>query len=208
MAELGLAATMPGPDEVWRSTDLAAGDAPARTLVSSGRSLGGYTIDVDEDTARLTVVAPAAGRDGLTGAPLAPDGRLLTGDTGFVTPDGWVYVTGRLDDIIVVNGRNISALDIEAAVSAVPSVRAGRVAAVNLESGEWVIAAELQAVGSDGGAQGIQRDVRGAAVGAVNAAPDDIALLPPGSLPMTSSGKLQRTEVRRRWQAGSLGRAT
>jgi fatty-acyl-CoA synthase len=208
MAELGLAATMTGPDEVWRSTDLAAGDAPARTLVSSGRPLGGYTIDVDEDTARLTVVAPAAGRDGLTGAPLAPDGRLLTGDTGFVTPDGWVYVTGRLDDIIVVNGRNISALDIEAAVSAVPSVRAGRVAAVNLESGEWVIAAELQAVGSDGGAQGIQRDVRGAAVGAVNAAPDDIALLPPGSLPMTSSGKLQRTEVRRRWQAGSLGRAT
>jgi acyl-CoA synthetase (AMP-forming)/AMP-acid ligase II len=208
MAELGLAATMTGPDETWRSTDLAPDEGAARTLVSSGRPLDGYTVDVDEDTARLTVVGPAAGYDAITGAPLAPGGRLLTGDTGFVTADGWVYVTGRLDDIIVVNGRNISALDIEAAVSTVPGVRPGRVAAVNLESGEWIVVAERQTAGSDDCGQASQRDVRQAAVAAVNAAPDDIALLPPGSLPMTSSGKLQRTEVRRRWQAGSLIEST
>jgi fatty-acyl-CoA synthase len=207
MAELGLAATMTGPDETWRTNDLPANGAPARTLVSSGRPLNGYTVDVDEETGRLTVVAPAAGRDAITGTPLAPDGRLLTSDTGFVTSDGWVYVTGRLDDIIVVNGRNISALDIEAAVSAVPGIRPGRVAAVNLESGEWVIAAERQAAKSVRTDQADVREVRRAAVTAVNAAPDNVALLPPGSLPMTSSGKLQRSEVRRRWHAGTLTEA-
>lgn len=127
---------------------------------------------------------------------------LLTGDAGFVTDDGWLCVTGRIDDKIVVNGRNIYAPAVEDAVSQVPGVREGRVTAVGLSTGAWLLAVEVRADSRKGAAIGDA--VRRSSVRAVGVAPDEIVVVAPGRLPMTSSGKPQRTEVRRRWEEGTL----
>jgi long-chain acyl-CoA synthetase len=58
-----------------------------------------------------------------TAAVLSPDGWLRTGDLGRVEPDGTFYVVGRLSDVIIRDGRNISPAEIEAVLCAHPAVR-------------------------------------------------------------------------------------
>ena len=83
------------------------------------------------------VVQSSSLADGYLNAPEAtmerftPEG-LLTRDLGFIR-DGELYVTGRLDDLMSVAGRNIYARDLEAAVTGVPGVRAGRISIVDVE---------------------------------------------------------------------------
>ncbi|HEV7722800.1 MAG TPA: hypothetical protein VGO60_16020, partial [Iamia sp.] len=59
-------------------------------------------------------------------------------------------------------------------------------------------------VAGRGDAGRLRADVRRAVVTATSVAPDDVVVLAPGELPMTSSGKLQRHLVRARWIAGDL----
>lgn len=202
MAEIGLAAAITGPDDRWRQVGTEAGVG----LVASGRMLDGYEITVDPDTAELAIDAPALARHGVDGSSIAgPDGRLHTGDTGFVTDDGLLCVTGRIDDKIVANGRNVYAPAVEDAVSQVPGVREGRVTAVGLSTGGWLLAVEVRDRDlGDAAEREVVAATRRTAVQAVGVAPDEIVLVAPGRLPMTSSGKAKRTEVRRRWVEGTL----
>jgi acyl-CoA synthetase (AMP-forming)/AMP-acid ligase II len=66
--------------------------------------------------------APEASAEAFDGA------WLRTGDLGFVD-DGEVFVVGRIKDVIIVNGKNIFAHDVEAAVSRLPGLKAGRAVA-------------------------------------------------------------------------------
>jgi len=195
MAELGLAATMTRPSERWISTSHGASD-----VVSSGTALDGYEIRISADTGQIIIDAPALGN--LANKPdtaAAVEGSLITNDTGFLSPDGHLFVTGRLDDILVVHGRNIPALELEATIGTIPGVRTGRVTAFTVPTGEWIIVAEPDPAVPTTDIGPLVRGIRQAAVAASGVAPDTVALIRPGTLPMTSSGKPQRNEARTRW---------
>jgi fatty acid CoA ligase FadD32 len=150
----------------------------------------------------------------LAGDPggLPREGWLRTGDTG-VFHDGELLVTGRLKDLIIIDGRNHYPQDVEAtAQEAHPVIRRDRVAAFAApgENGDrLVIVAERsrQAEARDVDAAEVTRAVR-AAVSAHHGAPlRDFLLVGPGDLPRTSSGKIARSACRERYLAGSFAAA-
>jgi long-chain fatty acid adenylase/transferase FadD26 len=140
---------------------------------------------------------------------LPREGWLRTGDTG-VLHDGELLVTGRLKDLIIIDGRNHYPQDVEAtAQEAHPVIRRDRVAAFAApgEKGErLVVVAERsrQAEAREVDAAEVSRAVR-AAVSAHHGAPlRDFLLVGPGDLPRTSSGKIARSACRERYLAGSF----
>lgn len=225
LAELGLAATMTPPSERWRRRDVDAAalaeeravpvgsDSLPLSLVASGLPLEGYEVESAggaEDIAPLRVRAPLFGDDVRSGRPFAePHSSFETGDLGFVD-EGHVYVVGRIDDYLVAGGRNIYAPAIEEAVSSVAGVRQGRVTAVGLPDGTWMIAVELASKEPLSRAEHdrLRIAVRRATTHSSGSAPDAVAVLEHGCLPLTSSGKLQRHLVRKRWLEGTLTQAT
>ncbi|EOD65012.1 acyl-CoA synthetase [Amycolatopsis vancoresmycina DSM 44592] len=130
-------------------------------------------------------------------------GWLRTGDLG-VVHRGDLYVTGRLKDLIVIDGRNFHPQDIEAAAGeAHPAVRRDRVAAFAVadEAGEGaVVVAEWQR-GAD--AEADVREVTRAVLRAVSREHDltlrAVRLVPSGGLPRTSSGKVARSAAKARY---------
>jgi 2-furoate---CoA ligase len=63
------------------------------------------------------------------------DGWYFTGDTGYIDPDGDLFVTGRVDDMIISGGENISPVDIESVLSLHPGV--DEVAVAGLKDERW-----------------------------------------------------------------------
>jgi fatty-acyl-CoA synthase len=133
-----------------------------------------------------------------------PGAWLRTGDLGYLV-NGEIYVSGRLKDILIVNGRNYYPQSIEWAVEELPGVRKGTAVAFSRPgkaSEEVVVALETR--------EPDQEKLRAAVVAKVNdelqLAVADVALIPPGTLPKTSSGKLQRRKTREQYLAGTLGK--
>ncbi|MEU3741604.1 fatty acyl-AMP ligase [Streptomyces sp. NPDC032198] len=139
-------------------------------------------------------------------------GWLRTGDLGALH-DGRLYVTGRLKDLIIVDGRNHYPQDVEETVqSAVDLVRRDRLAAfcvpwTGTESDVLVVVAEHRR-----GAEPTEQDRLAAlrtATAAVSARHGlrlaELLLIPPGSLPRTSSGKVARAAGRARYLLGAFG---
>ena len=133
---------------------------------------------------------------------------LRTGDLG-VYHDGQLYITGRVKDLIIVDGRNHYPQDIEATVAeAATAVRAGYVAAfpVPAEDGREavVIVAERAAGAGRAEAAPIVEAIR-AAVSRRHAVPiADVKLVAAGTIPRTTSGKLARRACRARYLDGTL----
>ena len=129
---------------------------------------------------------------------------LRTGDLGFVH-EGELYVTGRLKDMIIVDGANHYPQDIEASVEAAhPALRAGCIAAFAVDNNgaeRLVVVAELAA-------EADAEDVRGAVRQRVAAQHDlrvhEVVFLKSRSIPKTSSGKLQRHACRAGYTADTL----
>lgn len=137
---------------------------------------------------------------------------LRTGDLGFVR-DGELFVTGRLKDMIIIEGRNLYPQDIEAAVEAShPAFRPGCCAAfaVDVANKErLVVVAEVDHRRSSAQCPALTpQDIVKAARRAISERHDvmthDLVLLKSGSIPKTSSGKLQRYACRAGYLAGSL----
>jgi acyl transferase domain-containing protein/pimeloyl-ACP methyl ester carboxylesterase/acyl carrier protein len=133
---------------------------------------------------------------------------LRTGDLGFLN-DGELFVTGRLKDLIIIRGRNHYPQDLELTVdSSNPAVRAGAGAAFAVEvEGEerLVITQEIQRTYLRNlDADRVISDIRKAIVQNHELQPYAVVLLKTGSIPKTSSGKIQRHACKRKFLKGSL----
>ena len=139
-------------------------------------------------------------------------GWLKTGDLGYLSA-GELYVCGRVKDLIIVNGRNYYPQDLEWQASQVEGVRRGNVVAFGLQHPDLgreyvVVAAELRAPAEDAAAEEtLRQQIQGQILAALALRVDEIVLLAPGSLPKTSSGKLQRSKTTEMFAEGKLGKS-
>jgi len=145
------------------------------------------------------------------GATIAGEGDvewLRTGDLGFMAPDGELFIAGRLKDLIILRGVNHYPQDIEETVQKrVPGVRAGCGAAfvVDEDSGQpkVVVVQEIErtALRALDCEQAIA-DIREAVAEEHQVSVHAVALVRPGLVPKTTSGKIQRRLIRRLWLEG------
>jgi fatty-acyl-CoA synthase len=133
-----------------------------------------------------------------------PGDWLRTGDLG-VYLDGELYVTGRIADLITIDGASHYPQDIEAtAAEASPMVRRGYVAAFTDDSARLVIIAERAA--------GTARDDPAPAIEAIGKMVSqkhglpvfDVRFVPAGAIPRTTSGKLARHAAHARYLSGAF----
>jgi len=127
------------------------------------------------------------------------DGWFHTGDLGFLD-GGDLFVCGRIKDVIIKSGRNIHPYDVELAAESVEGVRAGNVAAFGVfdaASGteELVVALESHLTNSSN-RDLLQKYVEHAIFKRVGVRPRRVLVLPPQTLPKTSSGKISRSKLR------------
>jgi fatty-acyl-CoA synthase len=133
------------------------------------------------------------------------DGWLHTGDLGYLA-DGQIYICGRAKDVIIVNGKNYYPQDLEWAAGHVEGVRTGNAIAFaayreGLGREAVVVVAETrEAEGHDK----LEAEIKKAVYDATGLMADEVALIEAGALPKTSSGKVQRSKARERYEAGEL----
>jgi fatty-acyl-CoA synthase len=143
--------------------------------------------------------------DEATGACLSGDGWLDTGDMGYLS-DGYVYIVGRAKDMIIINGKNHWPQDIEWAVEQLPGFKAGDIAAfaITTPAGEETPAVLVQCRTSDQHERGRLRDEIRERVRSITGMNCVIELVPPRTLPRTSSGKLSRAKARNLYLSGEI----
>ena len=139
------------------------------------------------------------------------DGWLDSGDLGYVA-DGEIFLTGRSKDVIIRAGRNIYPQEVEDAVGDLDGVRKGCVAvfaSLDEEAGteRLVVMAETR-LQDDEEHQAeryeLRRRIQGTAMDLVGTDPDEVVLVPPRTVPKTSSGKIRRSAARERYEQGEL----
>jgi fatty-acyl-CoA synthase len=158
---------------------------------------------VGELLLRGTSVTPGYYKREAATRALFHDGWLCTGDLAYLL-DGQLVICGRIKDVIIVGGRNVFPEDIERAVGGLEGVRAGNVIAFGMEGYKGkesvVVVAEVRADDLDA----VSHDIHHRTLEVCGLPPRDIMLVQPGSLPKTSSGKLQRAKCREHYLAEEL----
>ena len=140
-----------------------------------------------------------------TRAVLSPDGWLDTGDMGYMSK-GYIFIVGRAKDMIIINGRNHWPQDIEWAVEQLPGFKSGDIAAFAITgpSGEETPAVLVHCRVSDAAERGRLRDEIRERVRAITGITPVVELVPPRTLPRTSSGKLSRVKARTLYLSGEI----
>jgi acyl-CoA synthetase (AMP-forming)/AMP-acid ligase II len=200
-----------GPDEHRQAADSADPDVRAR-LGSVGRPIDGIEVDVADESGaplpagergRVRIRGPQVsgaylGVDAGGGGGGADAGWLVTGDVGWLDTDGYLYLAGRADDVIIAGGENISPGEIEDALLRHPDVTGAAVVGVpDDEWGERVAAAVTVAPGAEVDPAALAEWMRNE-VGGLKA-PKSIVV--EDELPMTATGKVLRREIRDRLAA-------
>lgn len=198
----------------------ADNDEPTRyrAIVNCGKAVRDTTIEIREDEGSL-MADKAIGQVWVQGPAIMEgyyrdqdatdacmkDGWLDTGDMGYLS-NGYLYVVGRAKDMIIINGKNHWPQDIEWAVEQLPGFKSGDIAAFSITApgGEETPAVLVQCRTSDVNERtrlhGMIRDK----VRAITGMNCVIELVPPRTLPRTSSGKLSRAKARNLYLSGEI----
>ncbi|MGE0219674.1 AMP-binding protein [Mycolicibacterium sp.] len=142
------------------------------------------------------------------GTPVGP--WLRTGDLG-VMSEGEMFIIGRIKDLLIVDGRNHYPDDIEATIQ---EITGGRVAAISIldETSEQLVAiAELKKKGSSEAEaldklRAVKREVASAIKRSHSVRVADLVLVAPGSIPITTSGKIRRSACVDRYRQDEFSR--
>lgn len=155
-----------------------------------------------ESTFAGRLAAPSAG---------TPEGPWLrTGDLGFVFDDE-LFIIGRMKDLLIVYGRNHSPDDIEATIQ---EITGGRVAAISVPDGhteKLVVIIEVKKRGESpeeaaDKLAAVKREVTSAISNSHGLGVADLVPVPPGSIPITTSGKVKRAACVEQYRHGQFGR--
>lgn len=190
-----------------------------RHFVICGQMLPEHEVEVrgedgallaEREVGRIFVRGPSL-MLGYFGAPeetarvLSQDGWLDTGDLGYLI-NGQIVITGRAKDLVIVNGRNVWPQDLEwAAEAEVPALRSGDVAVFSVDNGEdeevivLVQCRVMDPAQREAMALELTRFFRGR-----QGLETRVVLVPPHSLPQTSSGKLSRSRARLMYLDGAF----
>jgi fatty-acyl-CoA synthase len=159
--------------------------------------------EVGELQIRGTSVTPGYYRQPAATAAAFQDEWLKTGDLGYLA-EGELVVCGRIKDVIIVGGRNVFPEDVERAAAAIEGVRAGNVIAFGVDGRKGkegvVVVAEIKADDP----VNLRQAVASRILEAVGIPAAEIVLVARGTLPKTSSGKLQRSLCRSRYLDAAL----
>ena len=144
-----------------------------------------------------------------TAAAKRPDGWLESGDLAYQS-GGEIYIAGREKDLIIKGGRNYIPQEIEEVAGSVEGIRKGCVASFgvadpSLGTEALVVVAETRATDAEETSR-LEGAVIARIAAEVGIPPDRVALVPAGSVPKTSSGKLRRGTAKELYLAGRLGR--
>ncbi len=146
------------------------------------------------------------------GARLADDPDagpfLRTGDLGFLYR-GQLFISGRLKDLIIIRGRNLYPEDLElSARSSHPALRVVPNAAFAQEDAAGteaiVVLQELPRRGAPEDLEELSSAIRTAFAEGYDVMPSEIALVPHGAIPRTTSGKVQRRQCAARYRSGGF----
>ena len=134
-----------------------------------------------------------------TARVLGADGWLRTGDLGVLDRDGFLFITGRLKDVIVLGGENVIPGDIEEVVDHVPGVRYSAAVAIDSErTGTqrlFVVAEVRDESASSESTHALARNIVAHVHQARGHRPARVLLVRAGTIPKTSSGKIQRSRL-------------
>src|SRR5437588_775877 len=212
-----------------RALPAVADDQTAISFVSSGKALPGHEVRIvdregnevpDRTEGFLWFRGPSATSGYyrnpkatealLPEGPTASDGGfpwVNSGDRGY-RAEGEIYVTGRVKDIIIKGGRNLYPHEVEELATRAEGIRKGCVVAFGLAD-EAAGTEKLVVVAETRERDAARRAALASAVTDLVARglglpPDRIELIPPGSIPKTSSGKLRREETKQLYLAETL----
>ena len=172
----------PLPDVVLRIVDEDGRDledgAVGEVLVQAPFLFSGYHRDPDMTARKLK------------------DGWYFTGDLGF-RRDGELYLVGRTDDLLIVNGRNVFAHHVEFAINAeTPEVKAGRCIALGVwseDAGSQELVVVAEAEGEDDTVRRLlARNIKTVVLNGFGVMPREVKIVPSGWLAKTTSGKITR----------------
>jgi acyl-CoA synthetase (AMP-forming)/AMP-acid ligase II len=223
-----------GLAEATLAVALGALGAPIRVdrsgrLVGVGRPIPGVQVAIWEEgsggqagrmlpageVGEIVVRTPSAMRgyyrDPAATAQAFRSGWLHTGDLGYLEPDGYLFVVGRQKDVIIVRGENLMPVDVEKVVDAVTGVRYSAAVGVTsdrLGTQRLVVVAEVrqpEVAGAE--ASGLVRRIVSAVHEIRGFRPSRVLLVRPGTIPKTTSGKIQHARLAGLLAEGGLGDA-
>jgi fatty-acyl-CoA synthase len=194
----------PGADGVRRLTRLGR-PVPGLTMRIVDPETGSACADreVGELEIRGTSVMSGYYKRPEATAAAFHDDWLRSGDLAYLT-DGELVVCGRIKDVIIVGGRNVFPEDVERAVAGIEGVRAGNVIAFGVDGRAGKEGLVVVAESRSDDPSTTRRSMANRIRDTVGLPAKDVVLVMPGSLPKTSSGKLQRSLCRDRYLSEAL----
>ncbi len=150
-----------------------------------------------------------AGKLAPPSAGLPEEGWLRTGDRGFFS-DGEMFIIGRIKDLLIVYGRNHSPDDIEATIQEITRGRCAAIAVSDEGTEQLVAIIEVRDRGQSAEAADqladVKRDVTSAISNSHGLGVADLVLVSPGSIPITTSGKVRRAACVEQYRHGQFAR--
>src|SRR5256714_3269497 len=133
------------------------------------------------------------------------DGWIKSGDRAYIA-GGDIHITGRVKDIIIRAGRNTYPHEIEEAISVIPGIRKGGVAAFGSPDPQngterLIVMAETKEANPEARAK-LVAPAHEMVTAIAGAAADDVVLVPPRGVPKTSSGKGRRSSAKELYETG------